>query len=121
MRHPSRPSPAACVAVTIDIDDTGPLAARGLSVTRTARAAIATDVNGLAYRLTPGASREEVNADLRVHLYGVLAGILGERGLYVDVDTDTGTGEVFLTPLGGIPQRAATVRIVPVDERAVAA
>jgi hypothetical protein len=120
MPHPARPSPAACVAVTVDLDDTSALTARGLSVTRTARDTIAVDVNGLAYRLTPGASRDEINADLRIHLYGLLAEILGERGLYVDVDTDTGAGEVFMTPLGGVPQRAATVRIVPVDERAVA-
>jgi hypothetical protein len=121
MPIPARPSPAACVAVTIDIDDTGPLAARGLAVTQTARDTIAADVDGLAYRLTPGASRTQVNAELGLLLYGVLAGILGERGLYVDVDTDAGIGEVFLTPLGGVPQRAATVRIDPVDERAVAA
>jgi hypothetical protein len=119
MRHPSRPSPAACVAVTINLDDIGALTARGLAVTLAARRAL-TDLQGLAYRLTPGASRDEVNADLRIHLYGVLAEILGERGLYVDVDIDARAGEVFLTPVGGVPQRAATVRIVPVDERAVA-
>jgi hypothetical protein len=120
MSHPSRPSPAACVAVTVQLEGFHSLACRGLAITHTARQSIAEDVDGLAYRLTPGASRADINAGLRILLFGTLADILGERGLYVDVDVDAGSGEVFMTPLGGIPQRAAFIRIEPVDERAVA-
>jgi hypothetical protein len=120
MSHPSRPYPAGAVAVTVELEDFSALGFRNITITQHARDAIARDVDGLAYRLTPGASREDINAGLRILLFGTLADILGERGLYVDVDVDAGSGEVFMTPLGGIPQRAAFIHIDPVDERAVA-
>jgi hypothetical protein len=122
MPHPARLSPTPCVAVTVDLEDFHTLACRGLAIPLAARRALTDlEVEGpLAYRITPGATRDAVNAELRILLHGVLAEILGERGLYVDVDVDAGAGEVFMTPLGCIPQRAATIRIAPIDERAVA-
>lgn len=122
MPHPARPSaPATCVAVTVDLEDFHTLAARHLAITRTARQILAEDATGLAYRLTPGATPAEVNTELATLLRGILAEILGPRGLYVDIDIDAGAGEVFMTPLGSIPQRAATIRIAPIDEQDVAA